>query len=650
MENFLSEDFNTGDVLLWSQHAIPKYSKGPMTAHLKDLPKQPLPSLKESLPIYLEAVKPLITPKEYQKTKKNVRKFLKKGGVGEKLYDILKEQYSSLDNWISDRWVRAQLQANREPITPRIAVSAHVWQLDFETQEQYLRFVSTFIYSIADFKRMIDCHEVKPDVMRGKLLDMSQYFLLFSTTQVPSKDCDRCCHYGDYTNYPRHITVARNNKFYQINVLNDDGLPIASEKILQQLQRILSQSEMGIPVGILTTEHRETWAHIHEILCQDEVNKHSIRILESSMFVLSLDKPVNYPVNKDKVNQNLCNFLHGCGPSANGCNRWFDCGLNIYITDDGAIGVNMGPCPLEAQPFQRMIDHSLFLATKILNEPSEEYKNGKTTTSVIQEPKELRFNLPAQVLKDIEKAKLKFQKACDNVDLEILEFHNFGRKFLRSQNITVDSFVQLAYQFTVYRLHGNKGKICSLATLHNFYRGNYELLQSTTTESLEFCKTMLNEKCSEKVKYITLTKALEKNTDNINKAMNGKGINYLLLGLKIAAEENDFEMPDMFRDTAFLKFFDVKLISSQVPGVTSLPVYSAYGPFSVDGYACPYFVYPDKIHFSAFSYKHIPETDSKKFLKLLNISLLEMEGLVRKYSDRTDKCKLKNHAKITYEN
>ncbi|KAJ1911813.1 hypothetical protein H4219_005817 [Mycoemilia scoparia] len=92
--------------------------------HQKYLPRLPIPSLQETLEKYLASVKPLLTPQEYERTKKIVARFGKISldknsppGPGQHLQQLLIERdIRQPDNWLSDWWSEAAYLSSRIPI------------------------------------------------------------------------------------------------------------------------------------------------------------------------------------------------------------------------------------------------------------------------------------------------------------------------------------------------------------------------------------------------------------------------------------------------------------------------------------------------------------------------------------------------------
>lgn len=61
-----------------------------------------------------------------------------------------------------------------------------------------------------------------------------------------------------------------------LDVYNSDGTPLTADQLYIQLERICSaslQSQVE-PVGILTTQHRDSWGKAYVNLIKGELNGH----------------------------------------------------------------------------------------------------------------------------------------------------------------------------------------------------------------------------------------------------------------------------------------------------------------------------------------------------------------------------------------
>lgn len=83
------------------------------------------------------------------------------------------------------------------------------------------------------------------------------------------------------------------------------------------------------PVGILTTEHRDTWAAVYPKLLEDPVNQASVKEIEDCVFLMCLDGE-NKVEGLSERSAMASQVLHGSGPGNNSGNRWFDKTLQVF--------------------------------------------------------------------------------------------------------------------------------------------------------------------------------------------------------------------------------------------------------------------------------------------------------------------------------
>jgi len=48
----------------------------------------------------------------------------------------------------------------------------------------------------------------------------------------------------------------------------------------------------------------------------------------------------------------------------------------------------------------------------------------------------------------------------DNIDIEVIHFTTFGKDVIRSLNVNPDTFVQMAVQYTYYRIYRKYVPLC----------------------------------------------------------------------------------------------------------------------------------------------------------------------------------------------
>lgn len=147
-------------------------------------------------------------------------------------------------------------------------------------------------------------------------------------------------------------------QFFVLDVYNSDGTPLTVDQIYMQLEKIWNSSLQTNkePIGILTSQHRNTWGKAYNNLIKgeeeghkyvllyfliqskrlfypslDKTNKESVRAIQKSIFSVCLDAPM--PRVSDELYQSrvAAQMLHGGGARWNSGNRWFDKTLQVGL-------------------------------------------------------------------------------------------------------------------------------------------------------------------------------------------------------------------------------------------------------------------------------------------------------------------------------
>lgn len=117
------------------------------------------------------------------------------------------------------------------------------------------------------------------------------------------------------------------------------GNIVPPSAIVSRLKFVLSDDASSkaaeYPLGVMTSENRDTWASLREHLLQTN-NESAINAIDSALFCVSLDDKADYPeIDPVPIVQNM---LHG---DENGLiNRWFDKSVSLIVGKDGNAGIN----------------------------------------------------------------------------------------------------------------------------------------------------------------------------------------------------------------------------------------------------------------------------------------------------------------------
>uniref|UniRef100_A0ABM5F761 Carnitine O-acetyltransferase isoform X2 n=1 Tax=Pogona vitticeps TaxID=103695 RepID=A0ABM5F761_9SAUR len=554
---------------------------GRYLAHQQELPALPVPPLQQTLDHYLLALQPIISEEELSHTRALVEEFRKPGGVGERLQKGLERRARKQENWLSDWWLKTAYLEYRLPVVVHSSPGVVLPKQDFQDRQGQLRFAAKLIEGALDFKTMIDNETLPVEYLGGKPLCMNQYYQILSSCRIPGPKRDSVVNYARGKKPPTHITVVHNFQFFELDVYASDGTPLTTDQIFIQLEKIWNTSLQTNkePIGILTTNHRNSWAHAYNNLIKDKTNKESVRSIEKSIFTVCLDAPI--PRVSDDIYRSrvAAQMLHGGGSRWNSGNRWFDKTLQFIVAEDGSCGLVYEHAPAEGPPIVALLDHVV------------EY-------TMVQD-----------------------------LDITAIVFHHFGKNFPKSQKISPDAFIQIALQLAYYRMYKEACATYESASLRMFRLGRTDTIRSASVDSLKFTKAMDDTGKPDLEKAELLRRATQAHRAYTDMAITGNAIDRHLLGLKLQAIQDLVSMPELFMDTAYAVAMHFNLSTSQVPAKTDCVM--CFGPVVPDGYGVCYNPMADHINFAISAFNSCAETNAARMAHYLQKALLDMRQLLQ---------------------
>ncbi|GFV62616.1 carnitine O-acetyltransferase [Trichonephila clavipes] len=291
----------------------------------------------------------------------------------------------------------------------------------------------------------------------------------------------------------------------------------------------------------------------------------------------------------------------------------------FIVGGDGVVGLTYEHSPAEGPPITRMMDH--------ISDYLDRTRGDKWLPSTsVEEPKKLRFKLSDETLKDIEEAERDLQILVDDLEMSCFEYDTYGKEFIKSQKLSPDSYIQMAIQLAFYKIHNQIGATYESASSRKFLNGRTETIRSASVEALDFCKQMIDKSSLPHTKAAALRSAVDAHKEYTNQAVNGMGVDRMLLGLKNIALECGMNVPDFYMDTGYTTSTHFKLSTSQVP--SKIDAFMCYGPLVPDGYGCCYNPRNSSINFGLSACNSSPETHSSNFMAALTESLTEMHDVL----------------------
>ncbi|XP_078324434.1 carnitine O-acetyltransferase-like isoform X2 [Crassostrea virginica] len=595
-----------------------KLSVGRMFSVQDSLPKLPVPPLDQTLQKYLRSVRPLLTDDEYANTQKIVEDF--KRDPGPKLQTLLEKRAQRETNWLSDWWTNTAYLEFRQPVTVNVSPGVVFPKQSYTDKEGQLRFTAKLISGLLDYKSMIDNQTLPVEKMGKQSLCMMQYYKILCGCRIPGKKRDTwVCYPPDEANPPKHVVIAHNNAFFFLEVYGSNNQPLSIEQIYEQLKNIVNQSmEPDIPVGILTTENRNKWAKAYELLTKDKENKASLQILQRSICVLCIDNKLPESAAGEEDSTAAKMMLHGGGSEYNSANRWCDKTLQFIVGKNGVCGLNYEHTTAEGPPIISIVDHVL-----------DYCKNENMTTPApdLKPPKKLNFNITYPELREnLKEAEENIDSLVKDVDLTVFKFTEYGKNFPKSQKLSPDSFIQMAFQLAYFRLYSKPCATYETASLRQFQLGRTDTIRSCSIESLEFSKGMMDPTLSKQKKAELLKKAVTGHKNYVAEAVKGQGIDRHLLGLKLAALQNNMKVPALHMDVAYSLSCHHNVSTSQVPAKYEACL--VFGPTVPDGYGVCYNPQEKQILLGVSAFNCCPETESRRFKDSIHQSLMDMKSVL----------------------
>ncbi|KAI9870708.1 MAG: hypothetical protein M1830_003900, partial [Pleopsidium flavum] len=529
----------------------PKHNTGITFAAEEKLPKLPIPDLESSCKKYLEALKPLQSPREQSDSKAAVEEFLK--SEGPELQERLKKYATGKTSYI-EQFYGGGKELDALPDVDESAdlscLLGYDSYLNFDNpvvlnlnpfflleddptpaRDNQVTRAASLVVSALSFVRAVRKEELPPDTLRGTPLCMYQYSRLFGTARVPTENGCQIVQDPD----AKHMVVLCRGQFYWFDVLDDNSDLIMTEKDLAiNLQVIVDDAE-ETPIheaakgalGVLSTENRKVWAGLRDVLTRDEGSNNAdcLGIVDSSLFILCLD------YTEPQTGPQLCtNMLCGSNEVVKGVqigtctNRWYD-KLQIIVCKNGSAGINFEHTGVDGHTVLRMAsdvytDTILRFAKSINGEapslwtstsPDPAKRDPSSFGDVSTTPHKLEWDMVPELSTALRFAETRLADLIQQNEFQVLEFGGYGKNFMTSMGFSPDAFVQMAFQAAYYGLYGRVECTYEPAMTKVYLHGRTEAVRPVTPESVEFVKTLWGENPPHQ-KIEALRKATQRHT------------------------------------------------------------------------------------------------------------------------------------------
>uniref|UniRef100_A0A4W5R9A7 carnitine O-palmitoyltransferase n=1 Tax=Hucho hucho TaxID=62062 RepID=A0A4W5R9A7_9TELE len=593
------------------------------------LPNQPVPAVKDTVKRYLESVRPLTTPDEFERMTSLATQF--ESSLGNRLQWYLKLKALWASNYVSDWWEEYIYLRGRSPIM----VNSNYYGMDFlyvtPTPIQAARAGNT-LHAFLMYRRKLNREELKPWLLMSSVPCCSyQFERMFDSCRIPGTITDTVQHWQDSD----YVAVYHRGRYFRLRMYSSSR-PLSPREIESQLQRILEDPSPPSPgeekLGALTAGDRIPWAKARKEYFSLGVNKRSLDCIEKAAFFVTLDDDEQGMMGEDpaaSLDRYAKSLLHGkC------YDRWFDKSFSVVIYKNGKIGLNAEHSWADAPVVAHLWEYVLATDSFQLGYNEEGHCKGEVDAS-LPRPQRLSWDITPECQEQISQSLAVAQALADDVDFHVFSFRDFGKGMIKKCRISPDAYIQLALQLAYYR---DRGMFCLTyeASMTRLFReGRTETVRSCSNESCAFIKALEGGEGVEVCRRL-LRHASEKHQNLYKHAMTGAGIDRHLFCLYVVSKHLGVDSPflkEVLSEPWHLSTSQTPVQQVELFDMVNHPEYiscgGGFGPVADDGYGVSYIIMGENMMNFHISCKHsCPQTSSHKYGGQIRQALLDMLQLL----------------------
>nr|KAF6268584.1 carnitine palmitoyltransferase 1C [Myotis myotis] len=570
-------------------------------SYQRSLPRQPVPSVQDTVRKYLESVRPVLSDEDFDWTAGLAQEFLR-------LQASLLQWYLQLKSWWASNY--DFLYVTPTPVQAARAGNA--------------------VHALLLYRHRLNRQEILPTLLMGmRPLCSAQYEKIFNTTRVPGAQKDHLRHLRD----SRHVAVFHRGRFFRVGTHSPSGL-LSPRALEQQFQRILDDPSPACPheehLAALTAAPRDLWAQARRSL-KSRAGE-ALEAVEGAAFFVSLDSEPAGLTREDPA-ASLDAYAHAL-LAGRGHDRWYDKSFTLIVFSNGKLGLSVehswADCPVSGHMWEFTLATECFQ----LGYSVDGHCKGHPEPS-LPRPQRLHWDLPDKVHLSIALALRAAKTLSGDTDCHVFPFSHFGKSFIRRCHLSSDSFIQTALQLAHFR---DRGRFCltyESAMTRLFLEGRTETVRSCTREACNFVRAMEDREKTDSQCLSLFRLAVDKHQALLKAAMSGQGVDRHLFALHIVSQLLHLQAP--FLDQVHSEQW--QLATSQIPvqqthlfDVHNYPDYvssgGGFGPVDDHGYGVSYiFMGDDTVTFHISSKKSSTKTDSHRLGQHIEDALLDVASL-----------------------
>ncbi|KAK3174022.1 putative PKS/NRPS-like protein biosynthetic cluster [Lepraria neglecta] len=498
------------------------------TSEENKLPALPLPSVEDTIDLYLTSARPFLKAKDFERTSEAARVFKRKSGklLQEKLE--VRKKNPELDNWLYDLQVSGVYLRRRLPIHPfGTFYGVHPLTERAHGQAERAAIIAETAYAL---QKRLEANELEPDYLNDERLCPQSLSWLFNTCREPHRNVDRIRKHERN----RYLIVLRRGHAFKI-ALEQESQPVTRAKLRAAIDEILHISSQMLPsIATLTADDRDSWAELRGVVMSMSLqNEKILNTIEAAAFLICLDdESPSTPTER-------CNSLLLGDPG----NRWSDKTLQFVVCANGVSGYVCEHSMLDAVSV-RQINSSI---TTAIVEATSESEHHATVHSNSRIWEEFRFHTNEILRDEIDSLHNHVRTTFKPVEFVHFKLPSIGNKLLRNRRIPSKSGVQIVIQLASLLYYGLQYPSWETMTMMLFRGGRLDWMQSVSTAMFTFCEAAFNDEVPLAQRSKMLREAAGTHASTMTRVSRGRGFAAHLEALREVAQREE-ALPAFFDD------------------------------------------------------------------------------------------------------
>lgn len=503
-------------------------NKSNQTSEEDRLPAVPLPTVDDSLDLYLSSARPFLDAKDMERTCQAAQRFKEESAEGLQRRLEIRLQGTGAEGWHYDLQIPGVYLRRRSPILP-FGTFYGVHRLT-ETVHSQVERAAVIAKTAHAFKRKLEANKLGRDYLNEEPLCARSLDWLFNACREPLRTMDMVKKHQS-NNY---MVVLRRGHAFKV-FLEEGAQPVKYTELRDALGEILRIPAGNVPsIATLTADERDSWAELRAAVRDLSVaNTTVLDTIEAAAFVICLDD-VSPTTPTER-----CNPLLLGDPG----NRWSDKTLQFVVYANGISGYICEHSMLDAASLRQLNDS---ITTAIIkSKPEIEHQGYVHDHSRILE--ELKFETNDLLADNIDRIREHVQHSYSPIEFTHHTLRSMGKTFFRSQRVHSKAVIQAVIQLASRINYGRQHPSWETLTMMPFRHGRLDWIQSVSPAMSSFCEAAFVESINISQCAKLLHEAASTHTSAMTRISRGRGFAAHLEALRELAEQEGISLP-LFED------------------------------------------------------------------------------------------------------